>query len=199
MGDIVLAGVGGQGLITLGRVVGEALMLGGYDVKIAEVHGLSQRGGAVIVYVRFDRDHVYAPTFSQGEANTLVALEMIEAVRRINFLSKDGLLIANDLILSPPASPITVRREDIVEEFKKLGIKYFIVDATTEANKLGFPAATNTIMLGVLLGLKRIPIPLSLIDKAIENIFDGEKIEINKTAVRAGVKLSKVAPEEFHK
>ncbi len=100
--SIVIVGVGGQGALTLARWIGEAALAEGYDVRIAEIHGMSQRGGSVEVHVRFGRE-VYAPIVVEAGADLVIALEAVEALRGFRYLKPGGVLVINKRVIQPPA------------------------------------------------------------------------------------------------
>ena len=104
--QIILTGVGGQGLISMGRILGEVLLERGFKVRVAEVHGLAQRGGSVIVHVKYG-DEDLSPTIPRGNADLIISLELLEAARNISYLRRGGTLIVNGLIL-PPLSLIHI-------------------------------------------------------------------------------------------
>ena len=127
-GRIVLCGVGGQGLIAAGRVVGLALLEEGFSVRVAEVHGLAQRGGSVVVHVKFSRSPDLAPTIPEGGADAVIALEIIEALRAVKFLkARKGIMLVNDFILPPPGASRTLPRNQVLTALKKVNAKLVII------------------------------------------------------------------------
>ena len=150
MTDIVICGVGGQGIILASNVLCHTAFLEGYDVKKSEVHGMAQRGGSVITHVRIG-DKVYSPLIEQENSDILLAFEKLEAMRYIHYLKKNGTAIVNDRKI-PPMSVLTGAAsypENIETKLKRHG-KIYYVDAEKAALKLGNIRTVNIILLGVL-------------------------------------------------
>ncbi|MGB3341992.1 MAG: indolepyruvate oxidoreductase subunit beta [bacterium] len=148
--DIVICGVGGQGIILASNVLCHTAFLEGYDVKKSEVHGMAQRGGSVITHVRIG-DKVYSPLIEQGNSDILLAFEKLEAMRYIHYLKKNGTAIVNDRKI-PPMSVLTGAAsypENIETNLKRYG-KIYYIDAEKVALKLGNIRTVNIILLGVL-------------------------------------------------
>ena len=145
----MIVGVGGQGTLLTSRILGAITTKAGYDVKLSEVHGMAQRGGSVVTFVRYG-DKVNEPIVEEGQADVLIAFEKLEAKRYAHFLKKDGVIIANDYEIAP-ITVITGKAsypENIIEDLKK---KHNVVsiDAMEEAKKLGNTRCFNVIILGV--------------------------------------------------
>jgi indolepyruvate ferredoxin oxidoreductase beta subunit len=150
MTDIVICGVGGQGIILASNVLCHTAFLEGYDVKKSEVHGMAQRGGSVITHVRIG-DKVYSPLIEQGNSDILLAFEKLEAMRYIHYLKKNGTAIVNDRKI-PPMSVLTgaaLYPENIETNLKRHG-KIYYIDAEKIALDLGNIRTVNIILLGVL-------------------------------------------------
>lgn len=184
--NIVLAGVGGQGLITMGMIAGRSLMDEGYKVSIAEVHGLSQRGGSVVIHLRFGDEEYISPIIPPGYGDILVSLELIEAVRHIRLLSPEGLLIANDLVLPPPGAERAPTREELARYIEESSIKHAIVDASRIAKRAGSSAATNTVLLGVLACMKLLPVRMETLEKNVRSHFRRSYWGVNLRALKLG-------------
>lgn len=165
--SIVIVGVGGQGVLTLARWLGEAVLSAGYDVRVAEVHGLSQRGGSVEVHVRFGKE-VYAPVVDEGEADVVVALEALEALRGLRYLRQGGVLVVNKRIIQPPGAWYDIGQ--VLDALKKSGVRHYVVPCYEEALKLGSPIYENSVMLGFISALLSLPAPPSL-DEANKKAF----------------------------
>ncbi|MFP3172439.1 MAG: indolepyruvate oxidoreductase subunit beta [Acidilobus sp.] len=149
--NIVMVGVGGQGLITAARVLGEAAIEGGCKVIVAETHGLSQRGGAVEVHVRLG--DVYSPLVPRGEADVVLSFEMIEAARGTSYLRQGGLLLTSDVLMPPPTPGLKpIKRQQIEDALRRAGIRYAVVPAREVAEKVGNYVVENMALLGALLG-----------------------------------------------
>lgn len=155
--SIMLVGVGGQGTLVASRILGNLLLNQGYDVKVSEVHGMSQRGGSVVTYVKYG-DKVHSPVVEKGEADIIVSFEQMEAARWINFLKKGGKIITNSQKLSP--MPVITGaaeyNQDIIEKIKKQGIDITAIDALAIAEQAGSPRAVNVVLMGILSGIMEI-------------------------------------------
>lgn len=149
--DILLAGVGGQGIILASNILSESAMNAGYDVKKSEVHGMSQRGGSVSSHVRFG-EKVYSPLIEIGKADFILAFEKLEGLRQISYLGKDGQVVVNDQQIEP--LPVNVGMdeypENVVAMLKSHTDKIDVINAVDIASKLKNVRVVNTIMLGAL-------------------------------------------------
>lgn len=147
--NIMIVGVGGQGTLLTSRILGGIMAEGGFDVKISEVHGMAQRGGSVVTFVRYG-EKVAEPIVEEGQADVLIAFERLEALRYANFLKKDGVLIINDQRIDP--MPVVTGAAEypqgIIEELSKKYTVYSI-DAMSEAKKLGNSRVFNNVVLGL--------------------------------------------------
>lgn len=185
--NIMIVGVGGQGTLLTSRILGGITTAAGYDVKLSEVHGMAQRGGSVVTFVRYG-DSVAEPIVEEGQADVLIAFERLEALRYAHFLKKDGILIINDQRIDP----ITVLTgqakypEHIIETLQE---KYNVVsvDAMTEAKKLGNSKIFNTIIIGV--AAKRMEFAKEDWIKVIEATVPAKTISINLLAFETGYNL----------
>ena len=123
--NIMIVGVGGQGTLLTSRIIGNLALGEGYDVKISEVHGMAQRGGSVVTYVRFG-ERVYGPTVEEGTADVLLAFERLEALRYAHYLKKGGVIVLNDCKINPITVTIGSAQypENIVEELQKDCVVY---------------------------------------------------------------------------
>ncbi|HEY8363320.1 MAG TPA: indolepyruvate oxidoreductase subunit beta [Tissierellaceae bacterium] len=158
--SLLLVGVGGQGTILVSKILSEGLLEEGYDVKMSEIHGMSQRGGSVTTQIKFG-DKVYSPTINIGEADVLVAFEKLEAARYISHLKKDGILIVNEeeIFPLPVLAGLEKYPEGIMEELKAKVDNVISINAREIAEGLGVPRSANIVMLGVMvkaLGLEDI-------------------------------------------
>ena len=149
--NLLLVGVGGQGTILVSKILSEALMEEGYDVKMSEIHGMSQRGGSVTTQIRFG-EKVYSPTINKGEADVLVSFEKLEAARYIEQLKKEGTLIVNEEEIWPLPVLTGAEKypEDIMEELNKKIDNVISVNARKIAVDLGEPRSQNIVMLGLM-------------------------------------------------
>lgn len=148
--NIMIVGVGGQGTLLASRIIGKTVISEGYDVKISEVHGMSQRGGSVVTYVKFG-NKVYSPIIDRGEADIILAFEMLEAYRALPYLKKDGKMIANNQKINPMPviTGATSYPENIAEKLSEK-VDLTVVDALSLAEKAGNFKAVNVALIGVM-------------------------------------------------
>lgn len=186
--NIMIVGVGGQGTLLTSRILGGLAIEAGFDVKISEVHGMAQRGGSVVTYVRYG-EAVAEPIVEAGQADILIAFERLEALRYAHFLKKDGTLIINDQRIDPMTVVTGAAEypENIIEE---LGSKYKVVslNAMEEALKLGNSKVFNTVILGV--AARNMEFDKAAWIQVIESTVPPKTREINLTAFEAGYALS---------
>ena len=149
--NIMIVGVGGQGSLLASKLLGHLLLTQGYDVKVSEVHGMSQRGGSVVTYVRFG-DKVYSPIIDKGEADFIVSFEKLEAARYVEYLRPDGRIVTNTQEVDP-MPVITGAMEypaDLVEKMESLGIAVDAMDCLSLADQAGSSKAVNIVLMGRL-------------------------------------------------
>ena len=182
--NIMIVGVGGQGTLLTSRILGGIMESAGYDVKISEVHGMAQRGGSVVTFVRYG-ESVAEPIVEEGQADILIAFERLEALRYAHFVKPDGVFIINDQRIDP--MPVVTGNaeypENIIEELKKDHTVYS-ADAMDEAKKLGNQRVFNSIILG--LAAKHMDFSKEDWLKVIEEKVPPKTVEINKKAFLAG-------------
>ncbi len=182
--NIMIVGVGGQGTLLTSRILGNMTRKAGYDVKISEVHGMAQRGGSVVTYVRYG-DNVAEPIVEEGCADVLIAFERLEALRYAHFLKKDGVLIVNDVRMDPMPVAIGAAKypENIIEDLSK---KYKVIslDAKEEAIKLGNARVFNTIIIGV--AAKRMDFDRDMWVEVIKETVKPKTVDINVKAFNLG-------------
>ncbi|MBQ0097728.1 MAG: indolepyruvate oxidoreductase subunit beta [Oscillospiraceae bacterium] len=183
--NIMIVGVGGQGSLLASKLLGKLLVDEGYDVKVSEVHGMSQRGGSVVTYVRFG-DKVYSPVIEDGEADFIVSFEKIEAARYVKQLSKDGTVIVNTQEIDPMPVIIGAAEypKDVLTEMKDKGVNVDAIDALSLATQAGSAKASNIVLMGRL--AKYFDIPYEKWINAIENSVKPQFIEMNKKAFELG-------------
>ena len=153
--NILLSGVGGQGTITAAKMLTFGLMEAGYDVKMSEIHGMSQRGGDVVSQVRYSKDKVYSPVIEKGTADIVVSFEEMEALRTLEYLKPDGAVVVNEEKI-PSMTVLTGAEEyadDVIPEIKKAVERVYAFDASKMATELGNVKAANVILLGALVKL----------------------------------------------
>ncbi len=185
--NIMIVGVGGQGTLLTSRILGGVMLQAGFDVKLSEVHGMSQRGGSVVTFVRFG-DKVAEPIVEEGQADVIIAFERLEAARYAHFLKKDGILILNDIRIDP--MPVIIGAADYPEEIiDTLEDKYNVikVDALSEAKELGNSRTFNIIILGI--AARYMDFEKEEWLKVIEETVPKGTAEINKKAFELGYTL----------
>lgn len=185
--NIMIVGVGGQGTLLTSRILGKLATRAGYDVKLSEVHGMAQRGGSVVTFVRYG-DNVAEPIVEEGQADVLIAFERLEALRYIHFLKKDGSVIVNDWRIDPITVVTGVAQypENIIRTLKEKR-NTIVVEATEEAKKLGAPKTFNVIVLGA--AAKYMGFDKEDWLDVIETTVPPKTIEINKKAFEIGYNL----------
>lgn len=186
--NIMIVGVGGQGTLLTSRILGGITTLAGYDVKLSEVHGMAQRGGSVVTYVRYGKE-VHEPIVEEGQADVLIAFERLEALRYLHYLKKDGVLIVNDQRIDPMTVVIGAATypENIIETLKEK-VKVISVDAMSEAKKIGNPKVFNTIIIG--LAAKHMDFKKEEWIEVIKNTVPQKTIDINLKAFEVGYNLA---------
>ena len=183
--NIMIVGVGGQGTLLTSRILGGLAITGGYDVKLSEVHGMAQRGGSVVTFVRYG-DQVAEPIVEEGQADVIIAFERLEALRYAHFLKKDGALIINDWRIDPMpvVTGATVYPQDLIEKMKAAGANVDAMDCLTLAREAGSEKAVNLVLLGRL--SRHYDIPLEHWQAAIEACVPMKFLEINQRAFLLG-------------
>ncbi len=149
--NVVLVGVGGQGILLASAIIATAALDSGYDVKTNEIHGMAQRGGSVLAQVRYGKK-IYSPLIPQGTASVLASLERTEAIRYVNYLAPDGLTVISDQVIVPVtvSSGSAKYPEMGEEELRKIFPNLVYVQAVDKAAELGNARAANVILLGSL-------------------------------------------------
>lgn len=186
--NIMIVGVGGQGTLLTSRILGKLAINAGYDVKLSEVHGMAQRGGSVVTFVRYG-DKVNEPIVEEGQADVLIAFERLEALRYLHFLKKDGVVIVNDWRFDPitVVTGVAAYPEDVIETLKEKR-RAIVVEATAESKKLGAPKAFNIIVLGA--AARHMGFEKEDWLRVIETTVPPKTIEVNKQAFEIGYALS---------
>ncbi|MCL2087091.1 MAG: indolepyruvate oxidoreductase subunit beta [Oscillospiraceae bacterium] len=192
--SIILVGVGGQGSVVASRILGNLLLSQGFDAKVSEVHGMSQRGGAVSTYVKYGKE-VHSPVVEKGEADIMVAFEQMEAARWLSYLKIGGKLIVSTQKL-PPMPVITGAaqyNENIIDKIKALGVDTISVDALGLAVQAGNARTSNVVMMGVLSNI--MDFELAAWQKALEESVPPKALEENKKAFELGRNISEKVKE----
>ncbi len=187
--NIIIVGVGGQGTLLASKLLGRILLTKGFDVKVSEVHGMSQRGGSVITFVRYG-DKVYSPIVDRGEADVILSFELLEAARWAEYLRTDGVIITNDRQIDP--MPVITGAaqypENLAEKLRAAGLRVDAFDALTLAEEAGTSKAVNLVLLGRL--SLSFDFPESEWMRAIEESVPEKFLEINKKAFLLGRKVN---------
>ena len=183
--NIMIVGVGGQGSLLASKLLGHLLLSQGYDVKVSEVHGMSQRGGSVVTYVRYG-DKVYSPVIDKCEADYIVSFEILEAARWLPFLKKDGQIVTNTQQIDP--MPVITGAaeypEDLVSKLKATGAKVDALDCLSLAEQAGSAKAVNIVLLGRLSHYFDLPDEAWM--KSLEANVPSKFLEMNKKAFELG-------------
>lgn len=186
--SILVVGVGGQGTILASRVLTVALLRAGYDVKMAEVHGMAQRGGSVVTHVRFG-SRIFSPLTPKGTADFLLAFEKLEALRWLDYLKPGGTVLVNNLEL-PPLSVLTdqaVYPEDIFKKLEERAGRVTVIPAQELAQASGSIRSQNIVLLGVL--ARHLGIAFQEWETVIRENVPPHTVEANLAAFRAGLEV----------
>lgn len=185
--NIMIVGVGGQGTLLTSRILGNLAIGGGYDVKLSEVHGMAQRGGSVVTFVRYGEE-VAEPIVEEGQADVLIAFEKLEALRYLHFLKEDGVIVVNDWRIDPITVVTGAAQypDGVIESLCKAR-KTVVVEATRTAIEMGAPKAFNVIVLGAAaryVGFRREDWL-----QVIEATVPPKTMEVNRKAFEAGYSM----------
>ena len=182
--NIMIVGVGGQGTLLTSRIIGKTALNSGLDVKMSEVHGMAQRGGSVVTFVRFG-DKVNQPVIEEGMADFLISFEKLEALRYAHFVKKDGVIIVNDQEIAPMpvVTGADVYPENIFEKLKETK-NVCVIEGTRLANELGNNKVLNTIVLG--LSAKKIGFSKELWLETLKSVVPQKTVELNVKAFNIG-------------
>lgn len=183
--NIMIVGVGGQGTLLASKILGIVAMKKSYDVKVSEVHGMAQRGGSVVTYVKF-ADKVYSPIIEKGEADIILAFEELEAMRWIDYLKSNGSIIINRQKVNP--MPVIIGKakypENIVERIKGVVKNTIALEALPMAKECGNIKAVNVVLIGVLARSTEIEKEVWL--EAIREVVPQKLLDVNIKAFEAG-------------
>lgn len=188
--SIMIVGVGGQGTLLASRLLGAALLSENYDVKVSEVHGMSQRGGSVVTYVKYGEE-VFSPIVREGQADFILAFEQLEAARWLPFLKKGGTIIANSQKIDP--MPVVIGNaqypDGVLEAIRATGADLVEADALSLAVEAGSPKAVNVVLIGVMAA--RMELPYTVWEKAIRETVPEKFLEMNLKAFKLGFESAK--------
>ena len=182
---VLIVGVGGQGTLLASRLLGSAMVDLGYDVKVSEVHGMSQRGGSVETYVRYG-EKVYSPVIDPGEADIVLAFEQLEAARFLPFLKKGGVVVTNTQKIDP--MPVVTGAaqypQGLLEAIEGQGARLLALDALSLAEQAGSVKAVNVVLIGAM--AKSLGTEKEIWLKTIEKTVPPKFVEMNKKAFTLG-------------
>ena len=183
--NIMIVGVGGQGSLLASKLLGHLLLTEGYDVKVSEVHGMSQRGGSVVTYVRYG-ERVASPVIDEGQADFIVSFEVLESARWLPFLKKDGQVVTNTQQIDPMPVVTGAAKypENLVEKMRAAGAKVDAMDCVALAEKAGSVKAVNLVLLGRL--SHYFDFGDEVWHKAIEACVPTKFLEMNRRAFELG-------------
>lgn len=188
--SIMIVGVGGQGTLLASRLLGAALLSENYDVKVSEVHGMSQRGGSVVTYVKYGEE-VFSPIVREGQADFILAFEQLEAARWLPFLKKGGTMIANSQKIDP--MPVVIGNaqypDGVLDAIRATGADLVEADALTLAVEAGSPKSVNVVLIGVMAA--RMDLPYEVWEKAIRETVPEKFLEMNLKAFKLGFESAK--------
>ena len=184
--NIMIVGVGGQGTLLASKMLGYVLLQQGYDVKVSEVHGMSQRGGSVVTYVRYGKK-VYSPVIDKGEADVIISFEKLEAARWLEFLKKDGTIITNtqEVEPMPVITGAAAYPENLIQKMQAAGAKVDAKDFLSIAQEAGSAKAVNIALMGRL-STYFPDISDEQWQDAIEKIVPPKFLDLNRKAFEAG-------------
>ncbi|MBQ1978182.1 MAG: indolepyruvate oxidoreductase subunit beta [Ruminococcus sp.] len=182
--SIMIVGVGGQGSLLASTLLGKLLVTEGYDVKVSEVHGMSQRGGSVVTYVRYG-EKVYAPIIEKGDADCIISFEKLEAARWVEYLKKDGVIITNTQQIDPMPVVIGAAQypSQVLSELSEK-VKVDALDALSLAEEAGSSRAVNIVLMGRL--ARQLDIPYDKWEEALRQVVKPKFIDINLKAFALG-------------
>jgi len=187
--NILLVGVGGQGILLAAEILSETVMLAGYDVKKSEIHGMSQRGGSVVSHVRYGKE-VFSPMVPEGEGDVLFGFELMESYRALPLLKPGGTVVVNDLTIAPPSVLIGQEQypEGLAQKIKELVPDCILVDGQNLALEAGNARAANTVLLGAV--SKRLDIEEKYWLESIERMVPRKALAVNLKAFELGRALA---------
>ena len=185
----MIVGVGGQGTLLASRILGNALLAYGCDVRVSEVHGMSQRGGSVVTYVKYG-EKVYSPVICRGEADIILAFEQLEAARWLSHLKKGGVLITNTQQINP--MPVVTGAAEypgnIIDKIKAKGISLITADAHSLALSAGNEKTANVVLIGVM--TKYLGVDDITMEKTIRELVPARFLDVNMKAYELGRNIS---------
>lgn len=192
--NIVLAGVGGQGILLAAEILGTAALKEGLNVRVSEIHGMAQRGGAVISDVRIG-DKVAAPTVLDGQADVLLGFEALETLRNTRFASEKTLVLMSDEVIFPSGAAADSVRclslEEVVKQIKSFTRSVIVVEAAKIAREAGNILTKNTVMIGAFAATGKTPVKIKSLEEALRELVPAKHLEVNVKAFKLGYKYVK--------
>ncbi|HOI14704.1 MAG TPA: indolepyruvate oxidoreductase subunit beta [Geobacteraceae bacterium] len=183
--NLLLVGVGGQGILLASEILSETFMLAGFDVKKSEIHGMSQRGGSVVSHVRYGRE-VFSPIVPEGEGDILFGFELMETCRYLPLLKPGGTVVANDLRIPPPSVLMGKENypEGLADRISSEFPDFLLVDGQKLAMEAGNPRTANTALLGAV--SRRLDVAEDYWLQALERMVPRKALEVNRKAFLLG-------------
>ena len=193
--NIVITGVGGQGVLTAANILGWAALHAGYKVRLGEVHGMSQRFGSVISYVRFGED-VYGSMVPEGKADVMLSFEPVEALRYVNYLKEGGMVVVNTKPIVPVQVSMGMASYPSLEEIRKVfeeefKAKWIGFNAEELAEQAGHVVTTNTVLIGALTQIPEFPLNAEHVREVIKISVPPKAVDMNMKAFDLGIKAAK--------
>lgn len=189
--NILVVGVGGQGVLFASEAIGEAALESGFNVRVAEVHGMAQRGGSVVCNVRLG-ERVHSPMIPEGESHLIIALEPLEALRYVRYMNRETLIAVNSNAVIPPGLIISGGRypslSEIINGLGEISKNILVIDALSKAKEAGSTAAQNVVMLGLVSASGKLPISSEILKKTVTQLVKRKFQDVNRRAFEIGFK-----------
>ena len=186
--NLIVTGVGGQGILALSRVIGEAAIREGYQVKIAEVHGMAQRGGSLVTHVKIGKE-VKSPLIPKFKADMLISMEVFEAIRYLDYVKPRGHLVINEYKLTPTGTLTALGIKEMLSHLKSLSYELRVINAYEISLDIGEVRTANMVIFGYLIGSNLLPISKESAIKAMKIILPSKYLNVNVKAFDKGYKL----------
>lgn len=187
--NILIAGVGGQGILLSGKLLGNYAQIKGKDIKVSEVHGMAQRGGGVVTNVRFG-DRVYAPLVEEGSCDALISFEPLETLRWIHYVRPEGIVVSavERILPLPVAMGNAVYPDDVLEQIRVRFPDALLIDTKEATEKIGNPRTMNVILMGAF--AKKVGLDLAAMEEALRLSIKPKLLDINIQALELGYALA---------
>ncbi len=192
--NIVLTGVGGQGILLAAEVLGAAAVKDGLNVRVGEIHGMAQRGGAVVCTVRIG-ENVSSPLVMEGQAEIILGFEPLETLRSVKYASEKTLIIMGDEKIPPPELTLKgesyPKMEEILEKMKRFSKNIVIVEALKIAKEAGSTMVQNSVLLGAVTAIGKLPIKTESLIETLKELVPAKYVKINVKAFKLGYRYAK--------